>query len=105
MRVLATALPLLLVVAGPSFAQQVGDPVAGRALAVDICADCHAVDAGDVVSPDLRAPSFQSVARRPEISRLALTAFFQSPHPTMPNLVVAGEDAHNLIAYILSLNP
>jgi hypothetical protein len=29
--------------------------------------------------------------------------FFQSPHPTMPNLVLSPEETDNVIAYILSL--
>jgi hypothetical protein len=37
------------------------------------------------------------------MTRLALKVFLQSPHASMPNLMVGGEDADNVIAYILSL--
>lgn len=89
----------------PAAGQQVGDPAAGYALASDICSDCHSPEPGEAVSPLLDAPSFQTIANKPEISELALTVFFQTPHPSMPNLVVTGDDARNLVAYILSLKP
>jgi hypothetical protein len=34
---------------------------------------------------------------------LVLRVWFQTPHPTMPNLSIRGEEADNVIAYILSL--
>ena len=37
------------------------------------------------------------------MTRLALQVFLQSPHPTMPDLIVGAEDADNVIANILSL--
>ena len=63
----------------------------------------HSVLPEDYVSPVLEAPSFQAVAETKVVTRLALTAFLQTPHADMPNLVVTGEDADNVIAYILSL--
>ena len=33
----------------------------------------------------------------------ALAAALQTSHPTMPNFVIKGDDANNIIAYILSL--
>ncbi len=33
----------------------------------------------------------------------ALTVALQTPHRMMPNLVIKGDDALNIIAYILSL--
>ena len=37
------------------------------------------------------------------MTSLALKVFLQSPYPSMPNLMVEGEDAENAIGYILSL--
>jgi mono/diheme cytochrome c family protein len=95
---------LFLLVTG-ALAGETGDPQAGYALAGEICGDCHSVEAGDAVSPNPESPSFQSIASKPEISELALTVFFQTSHPSMPNLIVTGKDAHDLVAYILSLKP
>ena len=96
---------MLLSVAGPAFGQEAGDAVAGYGYATEICSECHAVGAGEAVSPVFDAPSFQMIANQPEMSELALVVFFQSPHPSMPNLVVPSADARNLIAYIRGLNP
>lgn len=37
------------------------------------------------------------------MSRTALIVWFQTPDPTMPNLVLDAEDLDNVIAYILGL--
>lgn len=103
MRLLTLVTLLILLANGPTFAQEAGDPDAGYALASEICADCHSIESGDSISPNLESPSFQSIANNPEMSRLALTVFFQTPHPSMPNLIITGDDARNLVAYILSL--
>lgn len=102
MRRLITAL-ILSTVAGPAAAQNVGDPARGFAYAVETCALCHAVELGDRDSPIYEAPSFQEIAETPGISEIALVSFFQTSHPSMPNLVVPAADARDLIAYILSL--
>jgi mono/diheme cytochrome c family protein len=105
MRRLSVAALFLLIAARSAFAQGVGDPEAGYDLANEVCAECHAVEAGETVSPNREAPPFQVIAKKPEMSELALTVFFQTPHPSMPNLIVTGNDARDLVAYILSLRP
>ena len=89
----------------PALAQEVGDPQKGLDYAERNCAECHAVEAANTDSTNPEAPPFQLVARDPELSDLALTVFFQSPHSEMPDLVVQGADARDLIAYIRSLEP
>jgi hypothetical protein len=37
------------------------------------------------------------------MSEMALRVWFQSPHPSMPNLVLTERLADDLIAYIMSL--
>ncbi len=101
MRVLLAAVMVLM--AGPAFAQQLGDPVKGLAYARQACAECHATDLGDMDSPAFDVPSFQEIADTPGISEVALISFFQTPHPSMPNLIVPTDDARDVIAYILSL--
>jgi len=89
----------------PALAQEVGDPRKGFDYAERNCAECHAVEAANTDSTNPEAPPFQLVARDPELSDLALTVFFQSPHSEMPDLVVEAADARDLIAYIRSLEP
>jgi len=103
-RLLPAALALTGSIASASAAEdQIGDARRGLEYAQATCAGCHAVLYEDANSPVPDAPPFKTVADTPGITRTALSVFLQSPHPTMPNLIVAGEDADNLIAYILSL--
>ncbi len=84
-------------------AAEVGDVQAGENLAKETCASCHAVGPGEMNSPVAAAPAFQAVADSPGMNRRALIVFFRTPHKEMPNLVIQGDEADNIIAYILSL--
>ncbi len=92
-----------IMVANCAVAQEMGDAQAGAALAGQVCAECHAVRAGETKSPHSQVPSFQTVANSPAITAMALRVWFQSEHRSMPSLVLSEEDSDNLIAYILSL--
>jgi mono/diheme cytochrome c family protein len=87
----------------PAAAQEIGDPRQGRALAREVCAVCHAVDAGASNSPRPDAPTFETIARTPGMSEIALNAALHTSHRTMPNLILTAPEARNVIAYILSL--
>ncbi len=105
-RPLMSAIGAGLLVAGTAFnaaADPLGDPAKGKAYAANICASCHAIEPGEQASPVGEAPTFQNVADTPGITRTALIVFFRTPHRTMPNLVVQGDEADDVIAYILSL--
>lgn len=84
-------------------AQEFGDVGMGRDFAVRFCANCHAVDERNTTSPEPAAPPFKAVADMPSTTRLALTVWLQSSHPTMPNLILSSEEKDNVIAYILHL--
>jgi len=94
---------ILFATAGAAFAVDPGDPEQGYAYAKENCTECHAIDRGDYDSPFYGAPPFSEVANVRAMSELALFSFFQTPHPTMPNLIVPSDDVRNLIAYIRSL--
>jgi mono/diheme cytochrome c family protein len=93
----------LLATTLPATAQELGDPVAGRDFAAAMCADCHAVGPEDAGSPDKSAPSFKSVADMTSTTRTSLVVWFQSSHPTMPNIKLSDDEVDDVIAYILSL--
>jgi cytochrome c2 len=84
-------------------AQEMGDAKKGASLAQMVCAECHAVGSGDSRSPNAKAPTFTSVAATRGMSEMALRVWLQSPHPTMPNLMLGEGEKDDVIAYILSL--
>lgn len=102
---LAAALSAALLFVGASnlSAAEVGDVQAGKAFAQETCASCHTIDSSGKASPDQGAPTFEAVANTPGLNRRALVVFFRTPHKNMPNLVIQGDEADNVIAYILSL--
>ena len=105
---LRTLQPLLVAVvlatsAQAAWAQEFGDASAGLAYADSVCVECHAVKKGQRVSPNERAPAFELVANTRGMSEMALRVWFQSPHPSMPNLRLTKKQSDDLIAYITSL--
>jgi cytochrome c2 len=84
-------------------AQEMGDAVSGLDYAEAVCAECHAVKKGQRTSPHERAPAFELVANSRGMTEMALRVWFQSPHPSMPNLVLREKTADDLVAYIMSL--
>lgn len=95
---------LLLATGAPvASAQDLGDAKSGLTYADGVCAECHAVKKGQRVSPHERAPAFEVVANSRGMTEMALRVWFQSPHPSMPNLRLTEKLSDDLIAYILSL--
>jgi mono/diheme cytochrome c family protein len=82
-------------------AVEVGDARKGQLVADRICAECHAVKAGQNVP--FAAPTFKAIANTPGMTAMALTIFFRTPHVKMPNFVLSDDDRDDVIAYILTL--
>jgi mono/diheme cytochrome c family protein len=93
----------MMAVACEAPAQEFGDVQAGRTLATQVCAECHAVGVGDATSPNPRAPRFTAVAATPGMTAAALNVFLHTSHRSMPNLLLSEDQANGVIAYILSL--
>ncbi|MEM8587953.1 MAG: cytochrome c [Pseudomonadota bacterium] len=99
-------------VAPASVAQISGDPEAGQTVAVQQCAQCHAVLPGEgvLVNPDplpfdgAGALAFEDIANTPGVTAMALSAWMTSIHPTMPQILLSEDDLNDVIAYILSLD-
>jgi len=100
----ATAAAAFLLTVSVS-AQEMGQPRSGLTFALAHFAECHAVRATEVKSPNPSAPSFASVASTSGMTGRALAVWLQTSHPTMPNLVISKKDRDNVIAYIMSLRP
>lgn len=97
-------LVMLAGLAGSAPAQELpGDPQAGHAFAVALCAECHEVekDARGGMLPD--PPGFQRLADDPAMTALALRVFLRTPHRDMPNLILSDAESDDVIAYILGL--
>jgi len=105
MDVLGKTLVLLLSVTlcAPAMSQQIGDAEKGLRYALEACSGCHAVHPEQLLSPLPQAPRFQDVANTHGMTAIALTVWFQTSHPTMPNITMRDQDMRNVIQYILSL--
>lgn len=101
--IVATAEIILLLSALGARGQEIGDARAGLGYAQRICAECHAVLASQEVSPVAKATPFKVVANTPGMTGTAIAVWLRTSHPTMPNLIVQGDDLENLVAYILGL--
>jgi cytochrome c len=75
---------------------------AGQRLAEAWCAKCHALDAASAGTSS-RAPDFVRIANRASTTELSLKVFLRSNHRSMPNLIIAPDQADNLAQFILSL--
>lgn len=87
----------------PALGQELGDARAGQMYAQLVCAGCHAVNPGQSVSPNPRLATFEAIANTPGVTAIALTAWLQTSHKDMPNIMIPARDRDNLIVYILSL--
>ncbi len=99
--VMRAVLLALLVVSIPVIAAAhngYGSPSFGRDYARSHCADCHAVERGDLSSPDPLARSFQEIAETPGMTGMTLHAWLMSSHPTMPDLIIEAEDMRDVVA-------
>ena len=96
-------LPAFSVVANDVAAQGAGDPREGLIVARQFCSECHAVQQGQVGSPNSRSPTFVALANTPGMTATALLVALTTPHAGMPMFILTGEQRANIIAYILSL--
>ena len=106
MRVLRASafLATILVVAFSAEQGARGDQSRGRILAEQRCSQCHGIKRGEK-SPNVAAPSFTDVAAEPSLTEYTLRVFLQTPHPTMPNLIITRDEMDDLVSYIVSLKP
>ena len=99
---LHAALACIAVMTTAATAQSAGDAERGHAIAEKLCAQCHAIKAGET-SPRLESPTFEQISLTPGMTGLAIKVWLQTPHPTMPNLMLPANDREDIAAYITSL--
>ncbi len=101
-RIAFSAIALILS-AATAHAQDIGNPRRGAELAGSVCAECHAVRDRQLLSPNLRAPTFFEVANRPGMTAAALTVTLTTPHAGMPMFMFTPDQRQDVIGYILGL--
>ena len=94
---------LVLFLDATSEALEIGDAEKGVALVRDTCSQCHAIRKGQLLSPNLRAPTFAELATTPGMTSAALTVTLTTPHAGMPMFILSPEQRQDIIAYILGL--
>ncbi len=86
----------LLLCGAPAFA---ADPDNGETLALRWCASCHVVSGEQTKGTDI-APSFASIAAKPDFNEDKLASFLLEPHPKMSNMALGPIETKNLAAFI-----
>jgi mono/diheme cytochrome c family protein len=93
----------LAVSAQSAVAQQIGTVGQGLMLARTVCAECHNIQKGAPPAARNTAPNFETLAKTPGMTTMALRVALQTSHMKMPNLMLKEEDRESVIAYIQSL--
>ena len=78
------------------------NPDQGENLVKRWCAGCHLV-AADQKGARADAPTFASVAARPDFDPAKLAFFLLDPHAKMPNMQLSRDEASDIAAYIATL--
>ena len=95
---------LLAIMTLAAMAQESPQPERGAALARQMCAECHAIEAvGD--SPHPHAPPFRQLRRILDIELFMdrLREGLMVGHPDMPTFRLTRRDAAAIAAYLMSL--
>lgn len=94
---------MMCATAGGAQAQHGGSTARGLKFARQVCSECHLVvkEAGRSTNPD--APTFAAIAQTSGLTSAALRSALRTSHPTMPNIVIKGDEINDIVAYILSL--
>ena len=101
MRLLACCLAPMLLVSTVDVTRA-ANPDNGSTLAQRWCAACHVVSGTQAKGTDI-APSFISIAERPDFNVEKLAYFLLEPHPKMPNMSLTRDEAKDISAYIAQL--
>jgi mono/diheme cytochrome c family protein len=72
-------------------------------VARNTCSECHATQKGQLLSPNLRAPTWVEIANTPGMTSAALLLMLTTPHAGMPMFVLSPQQRQQIIDYILSL--
>jgi mono/diheme cytochrome c family protein len=74
----------------------------GLRIARQWCASCHVVASDQPTGSDV-TPPFATIARIPDFDAPKIAFFLLYPHPKMPDMSLARDEAADLAAYIATL--
>ena len=74
----------------------------GLRIARQWCASCHIVTSNQRTGSDV-TPPFATIARIPDFDAPKIAFFLLDPHPKMPDMSLARDEAADLAAYIATL--
>jgi len=80
-----------------------GNADAGHTYANAVCAPCHAIEAGQKSSPEVKAPPFSAMVTNVKLTSQDIEGWLTSSHKEMPDFSVPAGKRADLIAYIKSL--
>lgn len=80
-----------------------GDADKGLAYAEENCSTCHELVPNQFPKPNAGAPTFESLANRPDMTRRTLRLLLTTPHRRMPGLMIGSENIDDIAAYIETL--
>ena len=107
LKALSRLLPRFLLVAGCALLFQgtafAADARQGKVIAERWCSGCHVVEHEQMTAPIDQAPTFASLAARPDFSAGKLALLLLEPHPNMPKLMLSRSEITDLAEYILTL--
>jgi mono/diheme cytochrome c family protein len=98
MRLLAYGVTLMVLACANEIALA-ANPDNGSTLAQRWCTGCHVVSGDQFKGTDI-APSFASIAERPDFNAEKVASFLLEPHPKMPNMALSPEEAKDIGAFI-----
>jgi cytochrome c2 len=90
----------LFLMQGPCFA---ADADKGKIIAERWCSSCHLVGSRQRNAPTDQAPTFASLAGKPDFNADRLAFLLLKPHPNMPKLTLSRFEVMNLADYIRTL--
>jgi cytochrome c553 len=96
----------ILAAFGTASVKAAGDANAARPIVAEYCTACHEVPgyASRYGRAAVNAPSFQSIADRPEVyPQTRLETFLRQPHYPMTRFILSRSDIDNLVAFIQGL--
>ena len=92
-------LPLAAIAQEPERKIPRANPQNGAVLAQRWCASCHIVSKDQTKAID-GVPSFAAIAQRGDLSGERLAFVLLNPHPAMPAMTLARNEARDIAAYI-----
>jgi cytochrome c len=99
----AAAIGFCVLQAGFASMAHAGNAEEGKAIASRWCSSCHNIGGNEKPAASDTTPTFDSIARRPDLNRVQLETWIGNPHPPMPNLNLTRIEVDNLVTYIESL--